>query len=400
MYTAIFFLFTIMEDRVHRKKEKLTLPEVLPTVCVIVPCYNEEMTVVKTIKTLLDLSYPKDKLEIIVVDDGSTDKTYEKAQSLKNPQVKVFRKKNGGKYTALNYALKRTKAEIVGALDADSFVEEDALMRMIPFFSKEKVVAVTPSMKIFKPKGFLQRIQYIEYLIGVLLRTVFTSLGSQHVTPGPFTMYKSDFFKKHGEYREAHMTEDIEMALRIQSKQLVIENSVTSFVYTVGPNTFKSLYRQRIRWYRGFVENVLDYKELFSRKHGNLGMFILPCSFISVALVIVSIVYYLVTLLDHWWHVFLNLKAVDFDIMKLRWFNFDLFYINLNAIAVLSFISLAMGITLIVLAKKIAEEKIHIKYSYILFMMVYWLLFGFWWIMSIGYKLAAKKQEWGHKSSA
>ena len=196
------------------------------------------------------------------------------------------------------------------------------------------------------------------------------------------------------------MTEDIEMALRIQSKQLVIENSVSSYIYTVGPKTFKTLYRQRLRWYRGFVDNVLDYKELFSRKHGNLGLFILPCSFISVLLVIVSIFYYFISAADQWWHTFVNLRAVDFDITKLKWFNFDFFFINLNAVAILSMVSLALGITLIYLAKRVSEEKIHIKYSYILFMMFYWLLFGFWWTMSIFHKLTAKKQVWGHKSAS
>ena len=152
------------------------------------------------------------------------------------------------------------------------------------------------------------------------------------------------------------MTEDIEMALRIQSKELVIENSVDSYVYTMGLDSFKSLYRQRVRWYRGFVENVMDYKELFSRKHGNLGMFILPASFISVALVIVSVFYYVASTADKWWRFFVNLRAVDFDLAKLQWFNFDLFFVNLSPAAILSLVSLAMGILLIYLAKQVLAK--------------------------------------------
>ena len=77
----------------------------------------------------------------------------------------------------------------------------------------------------------------------------------------------------------------IEVALRIQSNKMVIENSADAIVYTIGPKTFRALLKQRTRWYLGFMENVINYKHLFSYKYGNLGLFILPASFISVALV-------------------------------------------------------------------------------------------------------------------
>ena len=86
----------------------------------------------------------------------------------------MLKKKNGGKFTALNLAIQRTKATYIGALDADSIVDPRALKRMLPYFEEKRVVAVTPSMKIHEPSNWLQKVQFIEYLLGIFLRKVFS----------------------------------------------------------------------------------------------------------------------------------------------------------------------------------------------------------------------------------
>ena len=121
-----------------------------------------EKTIAKTVKSLLNLDYPKDKLELMVIDDGSTDKTYEKARQFAKAGVKVFTKKNAGKAAALNFALKKSTGDFFGALDADSFVNSNALKKMIGHFKDPKIMAVTPSLKVYNPKTILQKIQYIE----------------------------------------------------------------------------------------------------------------------------------------------------------------------------------------------------------------------------------------------
>ena len=99
-----------------------------PTVTIIVPCFNEERTVGDTIRSLLDLDYPKEKLSIIAVDDGSTDGTRRELASFESRhQISVLSKKNGGKHTALNLALEKVESELVGCLDADSFVDSDTI---------------------------------------------------------------------------------------------------------------------------------------------------------------------------------------------------------------------------------------------------------------------------------
>lgn len=395
LFTAIFFFLTLLENR-----NKVENPDSkrLPSVTVAVPAYNEEKTLAKTVNSLLNLDYPKEKLDIIIVDDGSTDRTYEIAKSFKENNVRIFKKKKQGKAAALNFALKHCRTEFFGALDADSFVNRDALKKMVGYFEDKKVIAVTPSLKIYNPKTILQKIQRIEYLIGIFLRKVFAFMGSIHVTPGPFTIYRKSFFQKYGGYDDFNLTEDIEVALRIQSNRFEIENSVDAEVYTVGPSDFKSLLKQRTRWYTGFTENVFNYKHLFSPKYGNLGLFILPASFISVGLVVITLIYTLIKLIYDSIQNLINYNAINFELSQLFKFDFDLFYINFGSLMFLSTLTLLFGIVIIYLAKKMSKDNVPIKFHYIFYLIVYWFLFGFWWIIAGIYKLFNKRIEWGQRA--
>ena len=139
LFIAIFFesfiLVTLLSEpaRARRLRARGTLT---PSVAVIVPCYNEAATVAATCDSLLALDYPKEKLEIILVNDGSTDETARAmARFDGHPQVRILHKENGGKHTALNAGIALTRAELIGCLDADSFVEPDALREIIPCFT-------------------------------------------------------------------------------------------------------------------------------------------------------------------------------------------------------------------------------------------------------------------------
>lgn len=400
LYTAIYFIYTYFEKREEIEREAKKAKKFY-SVSIIIPAFNEEKTILKTIESLLNLNYPKELLDIIVVDDGSTDNTYKLVKEANFERVKLFNKKNGGKYTALNFGLEKTNSELVGALDADSYVSQDALIKMIPNFEDSKVMAVTPSMRIWKPKSILQRVQAIEYLMGLFLRKIFSVLSSEHVTPGPFTIIRRKFFDKHGHYRKAHHTEDIEVALRIQSLGYKIKHVKEAAVYTVGPSDFNVLFKQRIRWYYGFIENVLEYKHLFSKKYGLLGVFILPIAFISVGMVIVGTILALDRFIYSFRLLINKMIVTNFDWMSFfRFGKFDPFYIQFDTITALSVLSLIFGLFFILMAKKISKEKLHIPFNYIVFLMLYWFLFAFWWIISIFYKISGKKTKWWHKSGA
>ena len=125
-----------------------------PSISILIPAFNEEKTIADAIKSCLRLNYPKRKLRIIVIDDGSRDNTYNIAKSFeKTGIVKVLRKRNGGKASALNFGLKHCKSELIMTLDADSEIHPDSLKTCLGYFSDPKLAILTPSVLIKKPKN-------------------------------------------------------------------------------------------------------------------------------------------------------------------------------------------------------------------------------------------------------
>lgn len=255
----------------------------LPTVTIVVPCHNEERTVRNTLESLLALNYPKEKLSLVVVDDGSTDGTLAAARQFESARVQIHTKENGGKHSALNFAIERSASEFIGCLDADSFVHPDALRRIVPYFTDPRVMAVTPAITVHDPKTMLQFVQKAEYMLSVFIRRAFGFLGSIFITPGPFSIFRTRVFAEIGGFRDAHHTEDLELGLRIQERHYRIENAHNAYVYTVTPATLSALIRQRVRWTYGFLKNTVDYRHmLLNPNYGTLGTVVLPVVGLSV----------------------------------------------------------------------------------------------------------------------
>jgi cellulose synthase/poly-beta-1,6-N-acetylglucosamine synthase-like glycosyltransferase len=239
----------------------------------------------------------------------------------------------------------------------------------------------------------------VEYLMGVWLRKVFSYMNSIHVTPGPFSVFKMKFFREYGFYREAHKTEDIEIALRIQSNNYRIENSVNAHVYTSGLKSFKSLNRQRLRWYSGFIKNTLDYKHLFGKKYGNLGVVFLPLAYLSVFIVLTSLAYQIVKLLISSYGKLRIAFLSNFDIF--RWsFNFDSFFMDVGPVALIAVVSTLLMLVVVYHALILSRKKENTLFLSILcFILVYYFLYAYWWVSSIFAVVFKKKVRWGHKTN-
>jgi cellulose synthase/poly-beta-1,6-N-acetylglucosamine synthase-like glycosyltransferase len=293
--------------------------------------------------------------------------------------------------------ISKAKGELVGALDADSFVDRNALKAIVSRFDDPNTMAVTPSMKIHNARNLLEIIQEIEFVIGIFLRKVFAFVGSIHVTPGPFSIYRKKFFEKHGGYDENNLTEDIEIALRIQSKGYHIENTLHALVYTVAPKTFLSLLKQRLRWYYGFIMNVEKYKHLFHVKTGNLGIIIMPAAFVSIFLIIFSLGYTLFKFLESLLHFFSDIIALGWEYFRLFTFKIDIFTL-LDEVTILVIVTLLISAVIIVLANKMSHKNKYIAVRFVVFSLFYWILFGFWWFMAFMCRFTGRKLNWGHKA--
>ncbi len=397
VYFEVFLLLTFMQGRSAMAKDAEACQELAtyPSVTVIVPCWNEEKTIDATVQSILALDYPKDKLFITLVDDGSTDNTWNFIQSYKdNPQIHVYQKENGGKYTALNYGIERATTDLVGCLDADSFVSTDALKRIAPKFANPNVMVVTPAIRIFKPQTVLQHLQHIEYNTGILLRKMFALLGAVHVTPGPFSIFRRSVFEKIGYFRHAHNTEDMEMALRLHSHNFKIENAHNAYVFTVGPRGLKALYKQRVRWTHGFLENALDYKYLFfNRKYGNVGFLTLPFGVISIIGFTIMMGFTLSNIIFTIKEKYIKFSTIGFDPQFHGW-SFSWFYINTQTVALLGVFAFFLTITFMLMAKRMVGDKSFLSRDMIFYIILYPIITPLWLVKSVYNTAFSRKSSW------
>ncbi len=394
LYVAFFYLVTILENR-----RALYLPKLkgkFPSVAFIVPCYNEEKSIAQTVESLLALDYPRDKFQILVIDDGSRDGTFKIAKQFeKQGPVKVYHQKNGGKHTALNYGLAQVHSEFVGTLDADSFVDPQALKKMLPYFADSNVQAVTSSLKVYQPKNFLQYLQNVEYALGIYLRKALTLIGSLQVTPGPLTIFRRAIFEEIGYYRRAHLTEDGEIALRLQSYNYQIENAVNAYVYTVSPDNFKSLYKQRVRWYQGTIRNAWDYRHLLGFHQGNFGLLVFPAILLSVFFLFSVSGYILGQTISQIGHSLLSWQAVGFAINQFN-FHFDWFFISSHWLVFLGLFGLAFTALAIILGQKLSRDTLSWKLGkgLILTAFFYTPLYLIWWSGALAQVLLRRQSNW------
>ncbi|KKW41394.1 MAG: Glycosyltransferase involved in cell wall biogenesis [Parcubacteria group bacterium GW2011_GWB1_55_9] len=355
-----------------------------PSVAIIVPCWNEASTIAATCESLFALDYPKEKLEVILVDDGSTDATPgTMARFARHPQVRIVRKEeNGGKHTALNAGIALTRADLVGCLDADSFVEPDALREIIACFDDPRVVAATAAMSVHKPGNILQHMQNAEYAFGITIRHTFASVNGLYVTPGPFSFYRRAVVEELGGFRYGHQTEDMEMALRIQKAGYGIENAPHARVYTKAPATIGGLMRQRTRWISGFLRNVLgEYRDLVGRRrHGVLGVLVLPTALLAIMSGILLFLLALFILMQKAITALEVRAGIPLSYAFLPHGTFDWFYFPASFYLLLAIIVLLTSIALIAIGKRISKTPGSITLDLISYTFLYGLLVPFWLI--------------------
>lgn len=398
LFFEVFLLITYLEVREEIKREDAMIargPKFFPSVTVIVPCYNEEGTVVATVKSILNLDYPRSKLSLVLVDDGSQDGTWKSLQKFKDhPQVKLLRKENGGKHTAVNLALENVATDLVGCLDADSFVTLEALRKIVPYFDDAKVMAVTPSIKIHEPEGVLQNIQKTEYSWSIFLRRMLSSLGALYVTPGPFSIFRTRVFHELGGYRKAHLTEDMEMAMRMQKNHYKIVNSHGAHVYTVAPKQLGALVKQRVRWTYGFLNNALDYKTIFfNRKYGHFGMFIMPIATISALTSLAMVSRVAVSTFGSAWDAFVRFRAIGFA-GEFSFPTFDWYFINTGVLPLVTITALGLTLLILFLSIKLADGKFKLSKGLFYYLFFYAFLTPLWLTQSIWKTLFRKQISW------
>jgi len=392
LYFATFVFSTVFEykDNIYYKPKR----KFYPKISLIVPCYNEEKNISKTLQSISSLDYPKENLEIIVVDDGSTDNTLQEALEFikKDKRIKVFHKENGGKYNALNFGIQKSQNPFIGTVDADSFLQKESVKKIMEQFENPQIMAVISTVRIANPKTIFEGVQYVEYLMGSLYRKAFSFLNSVSVVPGPLSVFNKKVFSKIGPYKKAHQTEDFEFALRMQKANLKIAYAIDAIVYTQGCKTFKELLRQRLRWNRGFLLNIKDYPELLNlKKHGNLA-FLLITSVLGCFLAVALFVYSAYRFVDFVYSKFNQLLLAKADFFKFS-FNFpDWTKFDITPILLLGVCSLIVFFAYVLFSKKYTRDPGPSKKNIAFYLAVFPFINAIFWIITFWSVMFRKKE--------
>lgn len=302
---AKYFIFLVaapfypIRQKLHRIKaltvRKPSTAKSRPIVSVIVPAWNEEVGVLRTVRSLLKNTYSN--IEIVVINDGSTDRSHDivteflqTEEALKrHPQVKLkyYYQERGGKGRALNKGVEIASGDIIVTMDADSVFDRRAIERIACYFEEDgSIDALVGNVKVARNSTIIGRIQQLEYLFGFYFKRAHCLFGAEYIFGGACAAFRrSTTFDKLGHFDTANKTEDIEMSMRTRFFGLRSVYAEDVICYTEGASTVRGLLNQRLRWKRGRFDTFAKYRALFfsTKKHHNkfLGWFILPFAMLA-----------------------------------------------------------------------------------------------------------------------
>ena len=268
---------------VHRAKIEARTPPLLfpddgPIVSVLIPCFNEEKVIVASVKRVLASRWPG--LQVIVLDDGSKDKTASLVRDAfhEEPRVTLMCFENGGKARALNRGLEHAKGEIIVALDADTLFPSETIAMLARWFTDPKVGAVAGNAIVGNRVNLITRWQALEYVTAQNLeRRALAALGAVTVVPGAVGAWRKSALIALGGYPPDTLAEDQDLTLAVQRAGWRVEFDPEARAYTEAPDTVAGLLKQRYRWSFGTLQCLWKHRDgLFNPKRPVLGFVALP----------------------------------------------------------------------------------------------------------------------------
>ena len=252
---------------------------VLPLISLVVPAYNEGPVIQQALRSLLALDYPR--YEVLVIDDGSTDDTYQKAMAISRESfrvpVRVVTKRNGGKADALNTGMTLAKGEFILNMDGDTKLSPNALRDCVRHFEDPRVGAVAGNVKVLNRENMLTRIQALEYIEGLAMaRKAQSFFRAVNIIPGPIGMFRKSVLQQVGGYDGDTFAEDCDLTLKLlmAGMHVVYEPEAVAWVET--PSAWLDLLKQRYRWTRGILQAARKHRwVIWHPRKAGLNSFIL-----------------------------------------------------------------------------------------------------------------------------
>ncbi len=265
-------------DRFHRRKATFD-PNYGPAVAVLIPAYNEEKVIERTVRSVLDSDYGK--LRVIVIDDGSKDATLEVTRAAFQPEIAAGRvtvliKPNSGKADALDYGLESVTEEVFVGIDADTIIAPDAISKLVPYFSDPKVAAMAGNAKVGNRVNLWTRWQALEYITSQNFeRRALNTLNAVSVVPGAIGAWRTAAVRAAGGYHHDTVAEDADLTMALLQAGYKVNYEDRALAYTEAPATANGLMRQRFRWSFGIMQSVWKHRAAVKQK-GALGWVAIP----------------------------------------------------------------------------------------------------------------------------
>jgi cellulose synthase/poly-beta-1,6-N-acetylglucosamine synthase-like glycosyltransferase len=265
---------------------------VLP-VSIVIAAYNEEKVIRRTLETLLDSHYPF--IELLVINDGSTDRTAAAVEAMmpRDPRIRLINQPNRGKWAALNNGTAQARGDILVTLDADTIFTPDTVSHLVRQFAVDpdgRLGAVAGVVRVGNRKrNLLTRWQALEYLTQIgIERSAYAQLGAVPIIPGACAAWRKAAVAEVGGYSHATLAEDCDLTLSLHQAHWRVSQDDQALAYTEAPDHADALLAQRIRWTFGTLQAIFKHRNmLLRRRHGWLGMAVLPYMAVSVLVPIV-----------------------------------------------------------------------------------------------------------------
>lgn len=326
----VLILYSFLDHIESLYKKRAYLPpkfseeSSLPMVSIVVPAYNEGIVIQTALRALTSLDYPN--YEVIVIDDGSTDDTYEKAievaRSSLEVSIRVITKRNAGKAEALNTGMTLARGEFILNMDGDTKLSRNTLRVCIPHFNNPAIGAVAGNVKVINRENMWTRIQSLEYVEGLAMaRKAQSFIRSVNIIPGPIGIFRKSVLQQVGGYDHDTFAEDCDLTLKLLMRGWHIAYEPNAIAWVETPSRLLDLLKQRYRWTRGILQATKKHsKALWQPRKSGINFYILwymlfegimwPFSTMlgNLFFVYVSFQFGLATLLFYWW---LQLTVLD-----------------------------------------------------------------------------------------
>lgn len=272
----VYGVLAVVQKR--RARRRIFDPAFAPGVSVVIAAYNEEKVVARTVQSILDSGYPE--LEVVVVNDGSKDRTLEVLRESfgGEPRVRIFTQANGGKSAALNHGIDEARHNILVALDADTIFPRGTIVKLVRHFVDDRVGAVSGNARVGNRGKWITRFQAIEYVCGFNLdRRALDLLNAITVVPGAVGAWRKDLIVRLGGFGHDTLAEDTDLTLSIRRLGYEVRYEEEAVAYTEAPETTRDLAKQRFRWSFGTLQAAFKHRDAtFNWSYGWLGMVALP----------------------------------------------------------------------------------------------------------------------------